>query len=330
MGGRVAVTGAAGFVGSALVRELLARGTPVRALVLPGQRPDAAGNAGSLDIVEADVTDAAAVRAALCGCTAMVHAAAMVHAWAPRERYFAVNVGGTLNVARAAVEAGATRLLYVSTTDVFGVPRWDGEPMDEDSPYREWGEPYPDSKIAAERPLLEFTAAEGIRTVIVYPGWVYGPGDRAFFPALAEAIRGGWMFFWKKDVRLPWVYVDNLADACVAALERAAPGGRYIVHDGNDGPTLQQVCERIAARVGVRPPRRHVPRPVAAAAATAMETIWRALRLRRPPPLLRVDVKAFGYQWNLSNARARRELGWQPRVDPEEGMRRAVEALMAA
>jgi nucleoside-diphosphate-sugar epimerase len=238
-----------------------------------------------------------------------------------------VNAGGARNVARAVREHGVGRLLHVSTTDVFGFPEA-GCTIDERSPFRPWHEPYADTKIEAEQRLWEAYRADGVPLTVIYPGWVYGPGDRAFFPGLAEAIRGGFMLFWARDVRLAWVYVDNLIDACVRASEAAqAVGEGFIVYDTLEGPTLEEVCGRIAARLGARKPGWRVPYALALAVARAAEIAWRAVGAESAPPLRSVDVKAFGAQWRFSNAKARRELGWAPRVGIDEGMARALDAL---
>ena len=329
------VTGGAGFVGQALVRRLLAEGDVVRAVALPGDPRIAELRAGvphaeRLQVVEADVTDRAAIAAAIAGARRVYHTAALIHAWAPRERFRAVNVGGLRNVAEAAREAGVERLVHVSTSDVFGIPRR-GEVLDESMPFRPWDEPYADTKIEAEQWLWELHRAGGLPVSVIYPGWVYGPGDHAFFPGLAEAIAGGFMIFWCRDVRLPWVYVDNLADACVlAGAHPAAAGSGYIVHDGGGGPTLQEVCICIAAVIDARPPRLHVPYAVAYGAAALLQALWRLRGARTPPPLLTVDVKAFGYRFHLSNEKIRRELGWQPRVPTDAGMRAALDYLAGA
>lgn len=324
------VTGAAGFVGQALVARLLAGGDAVRALVLPNDPHTgelrARGEADRLEIVAGDITDSSLVAAACSGATRVFHTAALVHAWAPWERFHAVNVGGTQNVARACARHGA-RLLAVSTSDVFGIPAADEE-MDESSPVKRWGEPYADSKIEAEQWLWSFHRESGLPLSIIYPGWVYGPGDKAFFPSLARAVDDGLMMFWHRDVRLAWVYIDNLVDACVLASEHPdAVGQGYIVHDDASGPTLEEAAAAIAAAIGKPAPSRHVPYVVAYTAARLTQTLWRILRRRSVPPLLTVDIKAFGFQWHLSSQKIRRQLGWQPRVSTEEGMQRAMAAL---
>jgi nucleoside-diphosphate-sugar epimerase len=325
------VTGASGFVGQAIVRRLLADGDGVRALTLPGDRrlPElrALGAPERLEVVEADVTSYAAVAPHCAGVARVVHTAALVHGWHPWERYRAVNVGGTQHVARAAAAHGVTRFVHVSTSDVFGIPRGE-ELIDESTPYREWGEPYPDTKIAAERWLWQFHRESGLPVSVIYPCWVYGPGDQASFPSLRAAIDDGFMVFWHRHTRLFWSYIDNLADAVLlAATHPAAVGNGYLVHDGEDGPTLQEVCARIAAQAGRPAPTRHLPYGVAFGAAWLAQAVWRVLRLRGAPVLLTNDVKSFGLQWRISNAKLRRELGWAPRVGIADGMAAALEYL---
>jgi|SRR5579862_4777421 len=324
------VTGAAGFVGQALVRRLLADGDYVRALALPGDpclsELRALGAPSQLEVVEADITAASGIDATFADATRAFHTAALVHAWVPWEKFRAVNVGGTQNVARTC-RAQGVRLLAVSTSDVFGIPDAD-ELMDETSPVKPWNEPYADTKIEAEQWLWAFHRDTHLPLSIIYPGWVYGPGDKAFFPNLARAIDDGLMMFWFRNAKLPWVFIENLVDACVLASKHpAALGQGYIVHDEADGPTLEHVCARIATVIGKKAPTVHVPYALAFSAATVAQRVWRWLGLAGPPPLLTVDVKAFGSQWHLSAQKIRRQLGWAPRVSPEHGLKLALRAL---
>lgn len=316
------VTGGAGFVGFALARRLVATGARVRALVLPDDPHAAVLCAAGVEVVAGDVTDAASLAPAFAGVGRVFHAAALVHGWHAWSRYRAVNVTGTANVARAAHAAGVARFVHVSTSDVFGIPRR-GETLDESCPFAPWREPYADTKIEGERWLRAFAAAQGLPLSVVYPGWVYGPGDRAFFPGFAQAIRDGLLVFWQRDTRLAWVHVDNLADAIVrVASAPSAVGEGYLVHDDAEGPTLEDVCARLAAILGKPFVPRYVPYGVMYAAAVATAAVWRVLRLRGGPPVLTADVKAFGVPFRFSTAKVR-TLGWRPAIGIEAGMDQA-------
>ena len=316
------VTGAAGFVGLALCRRLLADGERVRALALPGDRRLPELRALDVEVVEADVTDGAAIAPHFADVDRVFHVAGLVHGWHPWARYRVVNVGGTQSVARAAHAAGVRRFVHVSTSDVFGIPRLGGV-LDESRPYEAWNEPYPDTKIEAERWLWQFHRDSGLPVSVIYPCWVYGPGDEALFPGFAQAIRDGLLIFWQRDTTLAWVHVANLADAIVlAGTDPAAVGQGYLVHDDADGPTLEEVCARLAAILGRPLTPRYVPYAVALAAAAALQGVWRVLRLKGAPPVLTNDVKSFGFRFRFSNAKLR-ALGWSPRVGIAEGMEQA-------
>lgn len=318
----VLVTGAAGFVGLGLVRRLRADGEHVRALALPGDRRLPELRALDVEVVEADVTDAAAIAPHFAGIERVFHVAALVHGWHPWARYRAVNVGGTQQVARAAQAAGVQRFVHISTSDVFGVPR-DGAVLDESKPFAEWREPYPDTKIEAERWLWQFHRESGLPLSVIYPGWVYGPGDEALFPGFAQAIRDGMLVFWQRDTKLAWAHVDNLADAIVlVGRAPAAVGQGYLVHDDADGPTLEEVSARLGTILGKPLAPRYVPYAAIYAAAAIAQAAWRVLPLKGGPPILTADVKAFGYRFVLSNAKLR-ALGWTPRISIAEGMEQA-------
>jgi 2-alkyl-3-oxoalkanoate reductase len=319
-------------VGLALVRRLLADGDQVRALTAPGDRrlPELRGldADGRLEVVEADVTDEAAIAPRLDGIERVFHVAALVHGTQPWSRFRAVNVGGTQHVARAAQAAGVGRFVHVSTSDVFGIPPRGATPtptFSEASPYGYWQEPYPDTKIEAEQWLWQYARDSGLAVSVIYPCWVYGPGDQALFPGFAQAIRDGLLVLWQRDTRLAWVHVENLVDAIIlAGTDARAVGEGYLVHDDADGPTLEQVCARLAEIVGKPFTPRYVPYAVAAAAAAAAQLAWSALPLQGAPPILTNDVKSFGHRWRFSNAKLR-ALGWTPRIGIDAGMQQAFD-----
>jgi nucleoside-diphosphate-sugar epimerase len=214
---RVAVTGAAGFIGRAVRRRLEAEG--VGSIV----GLDLAGGDG---VVACDVTEPAALAAALEGVTHVVHAAARVSDWGPMEEFVRVNVRGTRNVLDAAEAAGAERVLHVSSVAVWGYDfRAD---LDEDAPPRATGVPYIDTKAASE--LL----ARARGATIVRPGDVYGPGSIPWAVRPLEALKSGMLRLpGKAEGILTPVYVDDLADGIVRALLRPEGAGQaFTLWDG--------------------------------------------------------------------------------------------------
>ena len=229
------------------------------------------------------------------GVERVFHTAALVHGWHPWERYRAVNVGGTQTVARAARAPASQRLVHVSTSDVFGIPRGD-EVLDE---------------IASLRPLARAVSRHQDRSRAVAVavssrsrpaahGDLSGLGVRSRRSSVLSRLRAGdprrLLVFWQRDTTLAWAYVDNLADAIVlVGRDPAAVGHGYLVHDGADGPTLRR---------GLRPHRgdrsANRSRRRGTCRTRRVRRRWRrADGLARPAParrpaLLTVDVKAFG------------------------------------
>jgi nucleoside-diphosphate-sugar epimerase len=321
----VLVTGATGFIGGHLVRANLERGRRVRALVLPGDPDKGALAARGVDVVDGDIRDAAKVREAVAGVDVVFHCAAVVTDWAPRRLFREVTVGGAENVCRAAAEAKVRRLVDISTNDVFG--RDESIVMDETLPLAPWGEPYPDAKIAAERIMWRWHREHGVPVTMVYPCWVYGPGDRTFVPLLADAIVKRELIFWRKDVLVWPTYVENLVDLLLVISEdERAVGSGYLVHDG-ESTTLQAFCGRIAETLGVAPVTTRIPYALAYAAAIVLEGLWRLLRRRTRPLLTTYTVKNLGSRLRFSIGKAGRELGWKPRIPFSEGFARTMDWL---
>ncbi len=321
----VLITGATGFIGGHLVRANLERGHSVRALVLPGDPGGPALAPHGVGLCPGDVRDFVAVRAAVDGVDVIFHCAAVVSDWAPRERFAEVTVGGAENVARAAAEARVARLVDISTNDVFGLD--ESRILDESCPLRPWGEPYPDAKIAAESVMWRYHRERRVPVTMVYPCWVYGPGDRTFVPLLADAIVKHELVFWRRDVLVWPTYVDNLVDLLLTiAVDDRAVGNGYLVHDG-ESTTLQAFCAHLAQALGVPPITRRVPYAVAFAAALLLETAARALRRETRPLLTTYTVANLGSRLRFSIAKAERELGWRPRVSHAEGLARTLEWL---
>lgn len=318
----VLITGATGFIGGHLVKANLAKGYSIRALVLPDDPAESSLKSKGVETVTGDIRDYEAVKRAATGVDVIFHCAAVVTDWAPKKLFQEVTVGGTENICKAGVAAGVSRLVDMSTNDVFGTD--ESQVMDETFPLQAWHEPYPDSKIEAEKISWRYHKEQGLPVTMVYPCWVYGEGDQTFVPLLADSILKRELIFWRKDVLVWPTYIENMVDILMLIAEDdRALGNGYLVHDG-ESTTLQEFCTEIAKSLGVPPITTHIPYFAAQAAAVAMELTWKMLRKETRPLLTTYTVKNLGSRLRFSIAKAERELGWRPKISYSEGFKRTM------
>ncbi|MCA9774050.1 MAG: NAD-dependent epimerase/dehydratase family protein [Myxococcales bacterium] len=333
------VTGASGCLGHALVRELLedadreGRSIDVRAFdSRPGRHPRDA----RVREILGDVTRAADVEAACAGVDVVLHAAAIVdHAAAGEHKVFAVNVGGTQRVIDACRAAGARALVYTSTMDVV----YDRTPIsggDESLPYpARFVDPYSKSKADAERAVLAANDPAGLRTCALRPCGLYGERDPYHWPPFLKAVRSGGLLFRMGDgtARFQHVYVGNVAWAHVLAAKRLIAGDERVAGSAyflTDHPARNffEFMEPFVDHVGLKmPPRsRYLSYGLAYRLASVAEWVVRALR-----PLTRIDLKLtrdavffVARDYWFTGARAREELGYEPRYSESEARRRTM------
>jgi dihydroflavonol-4-reductase len=304
------VTGATGFVGSAVARALLAAGGKVRVLARPGgDRRNLAGL--DVEIAEGRLEDPASLAAAVAGCETVYHVAADYRLWVPDPAaMFRANVDGTVALMQAALAAGVARVVYTSSVATLGlVP---GGVADEDTPSRaaDMIGPYKASKFAAEAAVRELVAARGLPAVIVNPSTPVGPGDIRPTPTgrlIVEAARGRMPGY--VDTGLNLVHVDDVARGHLLAAARGEIGRRYIL--GGENLALSAILAAVAEAVGRRPPRLKVPYAVVLPVACAAEA---AARITRREPFITLDgARMSRKKMFFSSARAMRELGYAPR-----------------
>ena len=254
----------------------------------------------------------------------MCHGAALTNSIAPYPVFERANVTATENLAALALRHGIKKMVHVSTCDVFGIPA-PGEVLSETSPYRAWREPYPDTKIKAAEVVKSYQN-KGLNTVIVYPGWVYGPGDRALLPSLVHHLRQGVMISWcRGHFALHLVYIDDLVDALMMALENpAADNDDFLILDDNSGITLDALCQRIATSLDLKYKTIHLPYGLMHAIASGSQGLCR-LGLGNSPLLSTTDVKSFGHSFKFSAQKAREILKWSPKTSSEAGIAQALE-----
>lgn len=316
-GRRVAVTGAGGFIGGAVSRRLLSEGASVTAI-----DRDAAGladiAAAGADAVAGDITDRAAMGDALAGSDLLVHCAAIVSDAGSMDDHIRVNVGGTATVLGAAAAAGVERSVHVSSVVVYGYDH-PGE-LDESAHPRSCGVPYIDTKSASDR------LARRRGAIVIRPGDVYGPGSVPWTLRLFEMARAGRLAVpGRGEGQMLAVYVDDLVEGIVLGLRRGEPGEAYAVFNDAEPVTFAEYFDRVAAATGTR--ARRLPAPLLRIAGLAGEL---AARLTGgPPEVTRHSVLLISRAGTVSARRARRELGWEPRVPLDEGMRRTEAWLRA-
>jgi len=320
------VTGATGFVGSAVVRRLLEAGHDVRALVRPASdRRNLSGL--PVDVVAGDLRRSDSLSAALRGCDTLFHVAADYRLWVRDEReMLAVNVEGTRRLMEAAGDAGIRRVVYTSSVAVLG-HKAVGTPADETTHARleEMIGPYKRSKFLAEQIVRDF-ADRGLPVVIVNPAAPVGPRDIKPTPTgrmIVEAAAGRMPAYLETGLNI--VDVDDVADGHLLALERGRVGSRYIL--GGDNMTLCDILTAIA-RVSGRPaPRLRIPHGVALAVACGAEA-W--ARLFGGEPLATMDsVRMARRPMYFDSTKAKEELGFRARP-ATEALARAVAWFRAA
>lgn len=309
----ILVTGASGFVGSALLRRLVSSGQRARAAYRDDhvQPPEGAQRVrvGALD-PERDW------RAALESVDVVVHTAARVHvmrdtAANPLEEFRRTNVAGTLNLARQAAVAGVRRLVFISSIKV------NGEATAQGHPYTERDEPAPQdayglSKLEAEQGLRAIAQQTGMQVVIIRPPLVYGPGVRANFRALMRAVaRGLPLPLAAVDNRRSLVGLDNLVDFIVTCIDHPAAANEvFLVSDGEDLSTPELV-RRLSRAMGKRPRLFAVSVRMLAVLA---KLAGRKAALERVCGHLQVDI-----------TKARTMLAWRPPLSVDEGLLRTVQ-----
>jgi dihydroflavonol-4-reductase len=309
--GKVLVTGASGFVGSAVAKVLAEAGFAVRALVRPASRRDHLAGI-DIEFAEGDLRDAASLRSAMAGVRHVFHVAADYRLWAadPRE-IMEVNIAGTRAVMSEALRAGVERVVHTSSVATLGF-RPDDVPGDETLPLKEEEAigAYKQSKIAAERLVEAMIANEGLPAVIVNPSTPIGPRDVRPTPTgriIVEAATGRIPGF--VDTGLNLAHVDDVALGHLAALQRGRIGERYIL--GGEDVLFSDMLSEIARVVGRTPPRWRFPRRLITPLAYAAEGIARVTG--REPLLTRDGLRMSEHRMFFSSAKAERELGYRAR-----------------
>ena len=324
------VTGAGGFLGQYIVEQLVARGDRVRALAR-SRYP--AIEALGVEMVQADIQDAAAIEKACQGIDCVFHVAAIAGIWGPWRNYFGINVVGTRNVLAGCLAANVPRLIYTSSPSVTFAGK-DQCGVDESAPYpARWLAHYPHSKALAEQSMLAAND-ERLATCALRPHLIWGPRDQHLIPRLLERARRGQL----RQVgggsnRVDAVYVENAAAAHLLAADALRPGAphagkAYFI--SNDEPVnCWQWINEILALADLPPVCRRISYRAAYAAGAMLEGLWTALGRTDEPRMTRFLASQLATSHYFDISAAKRDFGYQPEVSMAEGMQRLKSWLTA-
>tara|TARA_E500000331_G_scaffold170436_1_gene164856 strand:- start:1010 stop:1999 length:990 start_codon:yes stop_codon:yes gene_type:complete len=315
------LTGATGFVGSAVLRQLLFAGHDVRVLARP--KSDRRNLEGlECEIAEGDLNEPGSLRAAVRGCENLFHVAADYRLWTPDPtELYRTNGAATVDLFRAAADAGVTRMLYTSSVATLGINP-DGIPSDETTPVSvdNMVGHYKRSKFLGEEAVSALVRDDELPIVIVNPSTPIGPRDAKPTPTgrmIVEAAAGRMPAY--VDTGLNVVHVEDVAVGHLLAFEKGQIGARYIL--GGEDLSLRDILTEIAAIVGRKPPRISLPRGPLFPLAYATE--WLAKLRNSGEPMLTVDsLRMSRKRMFFSSAKAEKQLGYTARP--------ALEALQDA
>jgi dihydroflavonol-4-reductase len=317
------VTGGTGFIGGRLVERLHARGDEVVALVRTPSKANALRELGC-QLVEGDLTSVEAIRSGISGCDSVFHVAAVYKVGVPKSARAAMheaNVRGTERVLDAAMEAGAKRIVYVSTVGVFG--NTGGRIVDES--YERSGDDflscYEETKYLSHQ-VARDRIAKGAPIIIVQPGGVYGPGDHSELGNMIDQTRSGklkMLVFPQLGFNL--VHVDDVAEGILLAHDKGKVGESYVL--GGQIARMRDLVEKTAQLSGRKAPKRALPTAVMKLAIPIGPLVGKAMGF--PPNLAELIKTSDGVTFWASHEKARRELGYAPR-DLDTGLRETLAA----
>ena len=326
------VTGGGGFLGMAIVHQLLDRGDDVRSLAR-GDYPEL--RELGVETLRGDIADARVVADAVEGCDLVFHVAAKAGVWGPYQDFYRPNVMGTENILDACRIHKVPRLVYTSSPSVV----YGDEPLrgvDESVAYpQNYLTAYPETKAIAERKVLKANG-KALRTVSLRPHLIWGPGDNHLVPRIVDRARRGKL---KKvgdgKAIVDSVYIDDAARAHLLAAdaltESAADvgGNAYFITQGE--PTeIGELIDRIVAAAGLPPVTAHVPEKVAYGVGWLLETVYRLLRRKQEPLMTRFVAKQLATDHYFDISAAREDLGYEPRYTIDEGMKELAKWLAQA
>ena len=313
------VTGATGFTGSYMVKNLLEHGVDVKALVRNGSNIELIASQ-PVEIVFGDIEDKQSLVKAVQGVDIVYHIAALFRAAnVPDSDYWKVNVAGTEYLLEASLAAGVKRFVHCSTCGVHGQIK--NPPADENAPI-DPEDIYQETKWEGEKLALQFGRDKGLSVTVVRPVGIYGPGDTRMLRMYKSVQKGKFIMFGGGDVLYHLSFVEDIVEGFRLAGENEKAIGETYIIAGENYTTLKQFAHDIAGELGVKPPRWRPPVWPLNIAAHICEKICVPLRIQ--PPIFPRRVHIFTHDRAFDISKAKRELGFAPSVDMKQGIHRTA------
>jgi nucleoside-diphosphate-sugar epimerase len=318
---RVLVTGATGFTGGHLARYLKGRGYAVRALVRDAGAPAARALADTgIELASGDLTARSSVADAVAGVTVVYNIAALYReASLPEAAYRAVNAGAVGVIVEEAARARVSRVVHCSTVGVHG--HIAKPPADEDAPLAP-GDLYQQTKVEGEEVARQAASRTGVPVVLARPSGIYGPGDRRLLKLFRGVARRRFVTLGDGEIFYHLTYIDDLVEGFRLCGEIDQAAGRTYILAGPEVTSLNELVQIIAREAGVKPPRLHLPVWPVWIAGALCEAVCAPFGVE--PPIYRRRVDFFTKSRAFDTSRARRELGFAPRVNVREGVRKTL------
>ena len=317
------VTGATGFLGQAVTKDLIAIGYEVRAVGRNQEKGQHLQSVGA-EFCPVDIRDAFAINRALHGIDLVIHCAAVASPWGSKKEFQSTNVEGTRNIINSCLDNSVRRMVYVSTPSVVSRFRHQLK-LNENMPApKSFVSEYARTKWLAEEEVRKISTRD-LETVILRPKSIYAPGDNNIFPRIINAARIG---------RLPMIgdgsaltNITHLSDAVTGvrlALEsQEAVGHTYFVTGGEEVRSWDVIC-RVLEGLSYPTPRKAINLSLAMKLAGTLEWVWKTFRLPEEPPLTRYAVGLLGFSQTLDIGSAKRDLGYRPVRSAREGIEELI------
>lgn len=314
---KIFLTGGSGFVGQHIIPALLREGYEVNALVRSSKSAEKVHSLGAIPVMDDLTSLSSNTKTALKRCDYVIHSAAHMDFTYDPKPFYDINVEATKNLLEMSKIAGISKFIYISAAPV--VP---GSPVvdlsEDQAPEGLPAALYPKTKAIAEKAVLSANS-ENFHTIALRPPAIWGPNNHHYEDLFENAKKGKWRWVGGSHQVLSTIHILNLANAVLAAIKSDKGGEAYFVTDG-DRRSMRETFGAIMRAYNINPGEKEIPRGVAVFMAHFLGGIWKILGLKSRPPIAPLMIRLMATEFSVSDAKARRELGYTNVINFEQGI----------